>query len=445
MGLMQGIRDYRRLTRQFYRLDTKQLQDYQKNEVLSLVEHVCEKSLFYARTFSGLDVSSLPDYATLPTINKQVMMDNFDDLNTVGVRKADAMAYAMEKELDKDYFGYYLDKFVVGLSSGTSGNKGLYLTPRELTERAPALFLARGGLPLSLLPFRILFMLRVFSQGFQDLAAPGITINYKSSMTPPEDLIAAANAIRANILMAPPSLLRVLLPLADRLHRKPRRIVSYAEVLESEEKKRLSLVFGCPVVEIYQTSEGQIGSACSHGNLHINEDLVYVELLDESGHAIGPGQRSHTMLVTNLVNRAQPLLRYEMNDILELGEPCPCGSSFRTIARVIGRNDDVMWIRTKTGGTRALFPDLISRWIITTDDAIREFRVVQKNPELLEVTLDMPTSTEKDSIAARLTERFEREILAFDMSCRLDIKMDTISLPADGAKLKRFTREKGGA
>ncbi len=438
MGLVQGIRDYIGLKRRFARLDTEAVRRLHERGVLELVEFARENSALYRELYHGTSVRSLEDFARLPAVNKQIMMDNFDALNTVSVSKSEAMAFALDKELNRDYLGYYREEFVVGLSSGTSGNKGLYLTPRALTQRAPALFLARSGLPLGLLPFRILFLLRVFSQGFADLAAPGVTLRYRSSMTPPAELISAANDMRANVIMAPPSLLRILAPLAHLLKSKPRRVISYAEVLPSEDKLRLVEAFGCPVSEIYQTSEGQIGSPCRLGNLHINEDLVYVELLDANGHAIGPGERSASMLVTNLVNRAQPLLRYEMNDIVELGQPCPCGSSFRTIAKVIGRDDEVMWLRTASGSIRALFPDLLSRWVITTDDAIREFRVEMISPDLLRITLDLLPDADFADIASRLKERFARECAQFDIACGLDVRFDAISLPSSGAKLRRF-------
>ena len=439
MSILQALSDYSGLVRRFKAYSKRDIAKYQQEEVLKLVDFARKHSPYYHQLYLGHDVDSLTGFAKLPTVNKQLMMDNFDDLNTVGLHLKDVMEYAVGKELCKDYLGYYQDKYVVGLSSGTSGNKGLYLTSRELTQRAPAVFLARGGLPLRLLPFRILFMLRVFSQGFNDIAAPGIKLKYMSTMKPPQVLINAANDINANILMAPPSLLRLLAPLAGGLKQRPRWVVSYAEVLEQEEKARLSAAFGCPVVEIYQTSEGQIGSACSHGTLHINEDLVYVELLDSEGRASQLGEKSHRMLVTNLVNRAQPLIRYEMNDILELGGPCPCGSAFRTIARIVGRNDDVLWVRTQSGDVRALFPDLVSRWIITTSDAIREFRVRQIQPERLAITLDINDPALAPAVIEELKQRFSQELAYFDLVCELDVTVEPITLPMDGAKMKRFT------
>jgi putative adenylate-forming enzyme len=449
MSLIQNLVDYVRLNHHLYHDSPAKIARRQQNSVMALLAKVRTASPFYRNLYAEYQVDNLQEFARLPTINKTMMMANFDDLNTVGLHLNDVMQFALEKEMRRDYLGYYRDRYVVGLSSGTSGNKGIYLTDRALTKRLPGVFLARGGIRLSDLPLRILFILRVFSQGFADINAPLISLNYLPSMTEPEKIIEALNEMRANILMAPPSLLRQLLPLAKKIRKPPRRLITYAEVLEAEEKTRFTAAFQAPVVEIYQASEGQIGSPCRCGNLHINEDLVYVELLDHSGQPVTqPGQRATRMLVTNLVNTVQPLIRYEMNDIIELGDSCACGSNFRVISRIVGRDDDVLYLKTNEGSLRAVFPDLVSRWIITTDDRIREFSVEQTADNALTITLDLLNEANQSrgysdtaSILSQLRKRFASELAEFDIKCDLTILIQPIPLPSDNRKMKRFRRK----
>lgn len=442
MGFFRFVADYCRLTWHFSRFTPRQIHKYQEREVLRLLKLVQKSSPFYRGHYAGKPAGSLEDFTRLPTINKATMMANFDRLNTAGLQLDAVMRFALEKELNKDYLGYYQDRFVIGLSSGTSGNKGIYVTDKAMTRRLPGVFLARGGVRLSDLPLRILFILRVFSQGFADINAPLIRLRYLPSMTKPEEIIRQFNDLRANILMAPPSLLRQLLPLAALIRRPPRRIISYAEVLEPETKAMISKAFQAPVIEIYQASEGQIASPCRCGRLHINEDLVYVELFGADGltPVTQPGQRASKMLVTNLVNTVQPLLRYEMNDIVELGEPCPCGSNFRVIGRIIGRHDDVLFLPDHSGERRAVYPDLVSRWIITTDDRIREFQVEQDAADHLAITLDVLPPEAGPAIATSLDLRIRQELAAFTIDCRLSILLQPIPLPVDNRKLKRFVR-----
>jgi putative adenylate-forming enzyme len=437
MNMLRNVIDYWRLNHQFYHFSPQKIQRSQEKSLLELVQQVRAKSPFYRDLYAGLPVNNLADFSGLPTINKSVMMANFDRLNTAGLHLDEVMAFAVQKELAQDYLGYFQDRYVIGLSSGTSGNKGIFVTPKDLTERLPGVFLARGGVRLSDLPLRILFILRVFSQGFSDINGPLIQLNYRSSMTEPQELIETCNQMRANILMAPPSLLRQLIPHLATLKTPLRRVITYAEVLNPLEKSRFSAAFRAPVVEIYQASEGQIASPCRYGNLHINEDLVYIELLDENDRPVEPGQRASRMLVTNLVNHVQPLIRYEMNDLVELGGPCPCGSHFRVISQVIGRNDDVLYLRTLSGTIRPVYPDLVSRWIITTDDQIREFIVEQTDASHLLLRLDL-TGQDSTDLVDRLRERLMRELAAFGIACTLDFSIERIPLPADNSKRKRF-------
>ena len=478
MGILQNLVDLVRLNHYLYHASAQKIARYQSKAVLGLVARARRDSPFYREIYGGRDARSLEDFARLPMIDKSTMMANFDALNTAGLKLADVKSYALEKEQNHDYLGYYQGKYVIGLSSGTSGNKGIYVTDKALTRRLPGVFLARGGVGWRDLPLRILFILRVFSQGFADINAPLIQLHYLPSMTEPEAIIEQFNKMRANILMAPPSLLRQLLYLASRLDHPPRRIITYAEVLEKEEKVRIGQAFRAPVVEIYQASEGQIASPCRCGSLHINEDLVYVELLGEDGRTpvTRPGQRASRMLVTNLVNTVQPLLRYEMNDLIVLGEPCPCGSHFRVIDQIIGRNDDVLYLTARDGKPKAVYPDLVSRWIITTDDRIREFHVRQitagsrhragkQQPENhLEITLDLfgadasgvEAEQTADSVAeqtadsvaeqaadicTRLERRLADELAVFGISCHLTLHCAPILMPADNRKMKRFERD----
>lgn len=441
---MSGISDFIRLVIHRRFSSKKSIEAYQLKELQSLIDYAKKNSDFYHQTLKDIHIRELSDMKKLPIINKTVMMENFDRLNTAGLKKDEVMAVAVEKELNKDYLGYYKDEFVIGLSSGTSGNKGLYITPKALTERLPFVFLARSGIPLRYLPFRILFMLRVFSQGFNDINSPLISLSYLSTMTPVDQVIAEINQRNINILMAPPSLCRLLIPLAHKIRKPLKMIVTYAEVLEKEEKNRLSEVFDCRVIEIYQGSEGQFASACSHGNLHINEDLIFVELLDEHNHEVtAPHVVANHMIVTNLVNRTQPLIRYEMNDLIVLDDPCPCGSSFRTIEKILGRNDDILYFKKKDGSIQHIFPDLFSRWIITSSENIREYKVIQNPDHSLKILLDPITQREQDELIRQVTVRLKKELSLYDIELDAQIRCEAISLPVNRSKYKRFEVDKG--
>lgn len=440
MGILRGIADYVTLQRHLYKFSREEIEAYQRKELRGLLDYAVERSPFYRDLYHDLYHGQIEVFPSLPIINKEIMMDHFSSLNTCGLARDEVMAFALQKERDKDYTGYFKDEYVVGLSSGTSGNKGIYITPKAMTKRLPFVFLARSGISLKNLPFRILFLLRVFSQGFADIRAPFLFLKYMSTMTEVDEIIDALNTGRINILMAPPSMLRILLPERNRIRTSIDTVVSYAEVLTAEDKQRFRVGFGAKVIEIYQASEGQLGSACKHGSLHINEDLVYVELYDANGDPVTePGTTAARMIVTNLVNQAQPLIRYEMNDLIVLGEPCSCGSAFRVIDHVIGRHDDVLYFTNKEGKLQHVFPDLFSRFIITESDQIREFQVIQTE-QALRILIDCPDDPEtQKEIREALMKRIPEELSYFGIeTVELAIAFEPILLPTDKSKYKRF-------
>lgn len=442
---MAGLIDYFRLLihQRFY--SEARIKKYQQKQLKKLVGFAVRKSPFYRDLYQSKPVDTLEDFRRLPLINKQIMMDHLSQLNTIGADKEELIRFALEAESSKE-IGYYQDEYVVGMSSGTSGSMGIYLTSKKLTRKLPFVFLARSGIPLSLLPYNILFFLRVHSQAFEDINSPFIKLKYMSTMTEISQAIDEINRRRINILMAPPSFLRLVLPQAHEIKKKPEIILTYAEVLTPEEKGVFRERFGCPVIEIYQASEGQMASTCHHGNLHINEDLVYIELCDEQGREVSDTTTIPSkMIVTNLVNRAQPLIRYEMNDLVRLGEKCPCGSNFRVIRQIIGRSDDILYFTSDGEGEGEgeiihVFPDLFARWVITQNPNIREFRVVNNKINQVTVTIDL--FREEPEAGSDLKARLLAELSGYKVpSPDIEVVCAPISLPTDKNKYKRFRRE----
>lgn len=438
---MSGLIDYFRLLIHQRLYSKDKIIRYREKHLKKLYAYAVRKSPFYRELYQNKTFDSMESFYKLPLINKQVMMDHLSDLNTIGEEKKDLLQFALEAEKNQAYRGYFKDKYVVGLSSGTSGNVGIYITSKKLTQKLPFVFLARSGIPLSLLPFNILFFLRVNSQAFEDINAPFIKLQYMSTMTDIRRVVDQINERRINILMAPPSFLRQLLPIAGQIRKKPKLVMTYAEVLTVEDRELFKNKFGCKVIEIYQASEGQMASACKCGNLHINEDLVYIELYDQDGNEITDcSQIASKVIVTNLVNYAQPLIRYEMNDLIQLGGKCPCGSNFRTIDKIVGRSDDILYFYGRQNREIIhVFPDLFARWIITQNDNIREFRVVNTKINEIEVTIDL--LKEQTGIDASLKNRLLDELLPFGIPCpKIDVKCASIELSPDKNKFKRFVR-----
>ena len=434
--MLRAVVDYLALRWRFRHWSTKRIVKHQTRAMRGIIRHARQHSTFYQEHWGDARIETLADLRQLPTLDKKVMMAEFDRLNTCGLHREAVESFALDAERTRNYLGYYEGKYVIGLSSGTSGHRGLYVTPRALTKRLPGVFLARGGLSHRDLPLRIVFLLRVYSQGFDDINAPLIKLKYMPTTASPEAIMDHIDALRANVLMAPPSTLRFLLPYAERLVGRFKRIITYAEVLTAEDKRRYAEAFQTAVVEIYQASEGQMASPCRLGHLHINEDFVHIDLYDAQGERIiEPGIIGHKMVVTNLINKAQPLVRYVMNDMIVLDTPCPCGSKFRRIRQVLGRHDDVFYFPNQSGQKKPVFPDLIARWLLVGDAHIAEFQVTQNRHGTMHIQIEpLASDFDPDQLIVHVVE----QLASLGLEGQVTVSTGPLTIPKDSHKFKRF-------
>lgn len=145
---------------------------------------------------------------------------------------------------------------------------------------------------------------------------------------------------------------------------RPKGILSTCMVLHDFERELIASVFDCPVINRYGCEEvSLIACECRAGEgLHVNAECVYVELLDEQGEPCPPGKPGR-VVVTDLHNRAMPMIRYEVGDMAVWADkPCSCGRTLPLLARVEGRVAD--YVLTRAG-------DYISGISLTENFAVK--------------------------------------------------------------------------
>lgn len=387
---------------------------YQEKKARRIAQYAVRHSKYFRELYDGFD---LDDVWSLPTTDKRTMMENLTDYNTVGFTKEELLRFCAEVEQSRD-FGKRLWGMNIGMSSGTSGNKGVIITTPREEKYLKAAFFARfafpGGEKLNLA-----FILRVSTPAF-NINRFGHRLTYISQLNRVEAMVERLHRVEPNVISAPPSMLRILAKEAreGRLSVRPKLLVSYAEILYPEVKRELEEVFGCPVHQIYQCSEGAIAISCKEGSLHINEDLMAVQTLDADGEPTPPGVPCHKMIVTDLHKTSQPVIRFELNDIITISENrCGCGSAFRVIEEVQGRADDLFWARRVDDGEwQFIFPDYIRRAIIGSSDEIEEYQAVQGSPDGVLVRLVMAVGADEGGIRAEVAESIRGVFAAY--GCR---------------------------
>ena len=156
--------------------------------------------------------------------------------------------------------------------------------------------------------------------------------------------------------------------------------------------------------DLYGSTEGLFGSECEHHQgIHLFEDTTLVENVDADGQPVPPGQPGARLLVTNLYNLVQPLLRLEVTDLVTVDpEPCPCGRILARIKTIHGRSDDVLSLPARDGGQVAVHP--LHFALLTRDPEVGEFQVIQEGA-LLRVLVVLRHSTSPDRQASTTDSR----------------------------------------
>lgn len=382
-------------------MNQEKLQKYQLKKAQSIVKYVYKNSRYFKEHFRGYNLANVWN---LPITNKKLMMENLSDYNTLGFNKEDLIDFCLEVERTQNYNKRFHD-YNVAMSSGTSGNKGIVITSPEEEKYLQAALFARFPFP-RVLRLKWVFILRVSTPAF-NVSKFGQRLIYISQLNTLENIRSQLEQLKPNIISAPPSMLQIISKEVNegRLDIKPKRIISYAEILSQNVEKELKETFGVNIHQIYQCSEGPIAISCKFGSLHINEDLVYVQTVDLHGKLVPPGEPCNKMIITDLNKKSQPIIRFELDDIIKISEsPCRCGSSFRVIEKIIGRTDDLYWTKKKDcGDLQYIFPDYIRRAIITSSEEIEDYQAIQKNFEKILIRINLRAGhSNKDKIVSTI-------------------------------------------
>ncbi len=361
------------------------LEVWQEGQVQLHLQKILSLSPFYRQYYQGL---KLDEWRNFPLIEKNIMMENFDSLNTVGIRSDDAFKTAFMSEGSRD-FSPQIHGISVGLSSGTSGNRGLFLVSRKERLKWAGTILAKV-LPAPLWAGqKVAFFFRANNNLYQTVNSRLVQFRFYDLLEPMPLQIQRLNEFQPSILAAPPSVLRILASAvkANELKIKPMKVISMAEVLEPFDQSFISEQFHQTIHQIYQCTEGFLGVTCSHGTLHLNEDLVVIqkEYIDNQSRRFIP-------VITDFHRTTQPIIRYRLNDILvEKNTPCPCGSVFTALEKIEGRCDDIFYLHSSSETKMIpIFPDFLRRAVLQSSTEITEYRVIQRHPNLIEILLKVP-------------------------------------------------------
>lgn len=356
------------------------LDQWQHQKVVRHLQRLLPKSPWLRERFGSLPIER---WRELPVVGKSEMMQHFDDLNTVGITANRAFDVAIKAESSRD-FSSTIGDITIGLSSGTSGGRGLFLASPQERAAWAANALAR------LLPspiwkgHRIALFLRAGSNLYSSVNSRAIQFSWFDLFQPMESHFARLATFNPSMLIAPPSVLRILgdALASDDLRISPVKVVSAAETLDALDRSLLTTQFRQPIHEIYQATEGFLATTDHDTVLRLHEDLLVIEpeWLDAARTRFVP-------IITDFHRTSQPMIRHRLDDVLHVHEQYG-HTPYRGLASIDGRCDDLLRV-----GRQTIFPDFISRALITADPHLTDFRVTQVSENHWQVAVK-PTANE---------------------------------------------------
>ena len=410
----------------------------QHDRLAVLVDYARSASPFYRRLYRDVP-ETLVDLRELPPVGKSELMENFDDWVTD--------PHITLRSLKEDVLGdpsriggFYRGQYLVMKTSGSTGEPAVLLHDRNSLQVANLLarirerrmlvtaaetraFLRRGLRAGALIAdgdhFAGLVLTEMARRRSQQIAR---RVRVFSVLRPLPELVAELNEFQPTLLYGYPSAMLQLVPeeKSGRLRIRPILAVASGEALAAKGAADIEESLGCRVALRYLASEvPALTSRCRQGLFHVNADWHILEPVDEKYQPVPAGELSHTVLVTNLANRVQPLIRYNLGDRVQLVPgPCTCGSPFPAV-RVEGRSGDVLTFAAADGaglaaagldgagldGAVVTVLPLALGTVIEETDGVRRFQAIRTGPRSLTVRLELLPGAATAAVRAAAGER----------------------------------------
>ena len=366
------------------RWTAERLRKHQRQSLSRLLLHAVTRSPFYRDLYAGITIDRETELADLPLIDKKAVMENFDRVVTDRNLTLSAVREHLAHLQDDSYL---LGRYRVLSTSGTSGLKGVFAYDRS--EWSIVLAAVLRWYRLAGIVLRLPRRARIATLGASDpmhvsarLPESGniglfqlrrLTVDMNIA-----DMVDALDRFQPEVLLSYPSVAALLAEeqLAGRLAIAPRILSTHSELMTEDMARTIERAWGTIPYNHYGLSElPTFGAECSlHCGLHAFEDLFIAELVDAENRPVPDGCQASKLLLTNLYNRTQPLIRYEISDMLSRSrEPCPCGRPYPLIENIGGRSEDTVVLPGRDGGEVSI-PPLVIATAIDAFDEIIEYR-----------------------------------------------------------------------
>ncbi len=378
-------------------------------------------------------------------LDKATLMARFDDHVVPGAPDRAAAQHFLQAGRPGELLEHGGGRFTVTTTSGTTGEVGVFVVDAASFARLRATVFARifrgqlrpeGFALLAKRRYRLAFVvatgghtmtsvmaLRVprFGRAFADVRTLSVD-------EPLGRLVDALNSSPPQLLHSYSTVLEVLAheALRGRLRISPEIVTAGSEALTATARATIARAFPqASVRETWGATEHvALASSCPVGHLHVNDDAALIEPVDADGRAVAPGAWSDHVLVTNLLNHAQPLLRYRLFDRVRVDpDPCACGSPFGRV-HIEGRTDDVVYLHD--GAVFQAHPPIPFETALLGTAGLLQFALVHDAQNQLRWLVVADAAVGAPAVVDAVTARIERYLSEHGLSGRVTFSVEVV-------------------
>jgi phenylacetate-coenzyme A ligase PaaK-like adenylate-forming protein len=442
------------------RYPRERLEAMQQARLRRLLNYAARHSPFYRQRFAGIDLDHCR-LADLPPLSKVEMMDQFDTLVTD--RRLNRAGVQQFIENPGNQGKLVLDRYAVCHTSGSQGQPALVVQELDHMLLSFVVQLARGQVlrrhPLALLFQRLRQPARLAvvtqrpgfypsSVAFSHLGnaqLPFLRLLRLSVFDSAPELVMRLNDFRPHYLIGYTSSLELLAreEQAGRLRLRAsgclEQVSNMSEPLPPSSREAIEKAFGVHISDHYDMAEClALSSGCPlHAGSHVNIDLACLEVVDDAGRPVPDGTQGSKVLITNLYNYVQPLIRYELGDVLTMSPtPCPCGSPLPLIQAIIGRTKERLWVEANGQYHELAYYLFLHALNYCVDVAEHQIVQTRHNHFLVRVAPQPGKSIAPERVKQRVDHLLAMEGLARDVVVEVEI-VDEIGPDPRTGKRKR--------
>ena len=363
-----------------YGWDHKQIHEYSSKKFREFVKFAYNNSKFYKSyydecgiRYEDLDTISICD---IPTINKDMVYKNFYDIATKYIDPKD-----VAKALESNELIAKVGEYSLVHTSGSTGKPCNFLYDKRAIKiiESNMMRISLGGcnkVGWGDLPIKTIYIASVGSGyassaiamgGIDEYHSKSIILNAKD---PIDTWRSKANSFNPSYMAGYVSCIKIVADLqkAGEINLRPKKIIIGGEPLSRETSKYFKEVFGADVTNYYGCTESillGVGTSWYEG-MYLLDDMNYFEI-----------DKENRLIITPLYNKIFPLIRYQLNDVVEgfTKEPVP-PLPFTHINRIIGREEEIMWFKNREGKMDFLHPLLLDDLDV---EEIKEYQFIQKS------------------------------------------------------------------